>query len=743
MNEMPTNFTMKESYEWVIPEFKTGDHASSKKIYIKGVALFSDTVSKNSRKYVAEELVKSARTLVGKPITINHDDTRVVGNVIFAEPNEDRLEYIGEVNDWEYVQKLRDKFDASISEEEYLGKWDATPIEGVSVQADYLYNRCPECGEFFTDLGIFNSHMHELHNIRSNLTEPRGIVHNHLSLVEDPESPGITGTTVELWETANSGMLQLLETVTTIGAKLEAKTLKRAAITSDTRLAFGRTRTKPTISEQDEEPAQEPCPEGQHRNDAGECVPDEVEEQEECPEGQHMVDGECVDDEPEPVEEQLDKGCEEGFHPDPVTGECIPNEPLQEQEECPEGQHRDIDTGECVPNVVAEQEQAECPEGFHKDDQGECVPDEVPKDEAVALEIDAPSIVVEGVKYERTPDTVSIEELTLGEPFADYDSFEDCVAKNSGKDDPEAYCAEIQREAEPAAESLALKHTMEERELKWKHSMEALRKELTSTNDVASRNTAKINLLRKGTLEASRNQQRIAETVNTITANLQQIASRPNLAPEVNAKLKEIREQINASFATMTTHINDAMTASRADTAKRMATMESQMRAHKSTLTKQFNAEHTRVSSLFNTANARIKEIRGQIPPLAAQFKTGQDDVQKRIEAAMQRIVETTALVGEQKLDYERILDALEDKYQTATTPLKERIEALETENAELTEKQEAHDQKVKELKETHQIEKENLEAQIKPQYTAPQKSIEETDTNAEPAKKAWRQEAE
>jgi hypothetical protein len=38
-------------------------------------------------------------------------------------------------------------------------------------------------------------------------------------------------------------------------------------------------------------------------------------------------------------------------------------------------------------------------------------------------------------------------------PFADYESFEDCVAKNSNKDDPAAYCAVIQRKTE-RAESL-------------------------------------------------------------------------------------------------------------------------------------------------------------------------------------------------------------------------------------------------------------------------------------------------
>ena len=36
-------------------------------------------------------------------------------------------------------------------------------------------------------------------------------------------------------------------------------------------------------------------------------------------------------------------------------------------------------------------------------------------------------------------------------PFGEYESFEDCVAKNSDKEDPEAYCATIKRDLEGAA----------------------------------------------------------------------------------------------------------------------------------------------------------------------------------------------------------------------------------------------------------------------------------------------------
>jgi len=43
------------------------------------------------------------------------------------------------------------------------------------------------------------------------------------------------------------------------------------------------------------------------------------------------------------------------------------------------------------------------------------------------------------------------QEHKIAEPFADYTDFDDCVAKNSGKEDPAAYCASIQAKAESAA----------------------------------------------------------------------------------------------------------------------------------------------------------------------------------------------------------------------------------------------------------------------------------------------------
>lgn len=47
-------------------------------------------------------------------------------------------------------------------------------------------------------------------------------------------------------------------------------------------------------------------------------------------------------------------------------------------------------------------------------------------------------------------------------PFGEYSSFEDCVAQNQEADDPEAYCAEIQRRVEGKASAGIIELTREE-----------------------------------------------------------------------------------------------------------------------------------------------------------------------------------------------------------------------------------------------------------------------------------------
>jgi hypothetical protein len=435
-------------------------NAFGKKVAIRGKALHA-TISRNDREYIKEELIESGRSLARKYLDVNHEYSlwmsakarydsgetaipagvkpKLKGMVFDANYNHENgfVEYNAEVNHPEYVQKLIDR--ERMTEAAYVDKWGVKPIRYVSVDATYRF-----------------------HREKSGSLVPNGIIFNGLSLVEDPETPGVEGTSVEVFEIRETERVEaqlkilqnllrdkdvLTEVVGDAGERTlrrveevnetntdEQKAIKRFKLTEtewqdmtpEVRLSYlGR------LHEQDEE-----CPEGQHRNEAGECVPDEVTEQEECPEGQHRnEEGECV---PNEATEQ-DEECPEGQHRN-EEGECVPNEATEQDEECPEGQHRNED-GECVADEPITEQDEECPEGEHRNEEGLCVPDEAP--------------LPASIEITKLP-SLKVEELHLGEPFADYTSFEDCVAKNSEKEDPEAYCASIQQQTE-GGETLAAK----------------------------------------------------------------------------------------------------------------------------------------------------------------------------------------------------------------------------------------------------------------------------------------------
>lgn len=313
-----------ESFEWMTPEFKIVD-AGKNTIRIKGVAMKSDVVSRNKRKYIDEELIKSARTFIGKPVTINHDMTRIVGDIKWMEYNDGALEYLADIKKQPYVKLLRD---------------GSAEIKGVSIEANYLHNRCSKCGERFYTEEDFHSHMAGEHFIKTDPTsEPHGIIGQALSLVLSPEQPGYTGTSIQLMELYRKPVLRLLETVTNTKIEKEnyMKKLDGKAV-----LSTDFTKTVAELQEQEE--------------DHG-CAENETWDGEKCvakPEATEQEDG------AEPPAHPTEDGgheCEEGSHWDEVSGTCVPDEIPAE------------------PDKVIEQEAGLCAPGFHDDGAGNCLPD--------------------------------------------------------------------------------------------------------------------------------------------------------------------------------------------------------------------------------------------------------------------------------------------------------------------------------------------------------------------------------
>jgi len=191
-----TEFKIKESFEWLVPEIIDTVPVGKNTVRVKVRAARVNDVSRNKRKYVEEELRASARTWVGKPILVNHDPKRVIGDITYSAYENGNLEFLLNVNKAMYSKRLREKDPSH---------------KGWSVGADFFYMRCPDCGHRATSVEELTDHMKVNHLKHNFHWEPRGMMGTEISYVESPETPGLP-TETQLVETQN-GWLKLCETV--------------------------------------------------------------------------------------------------------------------------------------------------------------------------------------------------------------------------------------------------------------------------------------------------------------------------------------------------------------------------------------------------------------------------------------------------------------------------------------------------------------------------------------------------
>jgi hypothetical protein len=182
-----------ESYAGPILDFSV-QPTKKNHVKIRGVATPKDAVSRNNRKYVADELHAAARTWLEAPITVNHarwDDPKSrKGTVNWMEYNkeEGNMEYVADVWDRDMVSELR-----LYRENPKLSK-----IRGVSIEAEYLSLKCPRCEKEFSTEEAWADHMTNTENIHDALKVPHGMYGRALSLVVAPEIPGVADTRLEV-----------------------------------------------------------------------------------------------------------------------------------------------------------------------------------------------------------------------------------------------------------------------------------------------------------------------------------------------------------------------------------------------------------------------------------------------------------------------------------------------------------------------------------------------------------------
>lgn len=207
-DKLPEKTPIIESFSWAVPELMIIP-TDKNRIKIKGKAIPHETVSRNNRKYLDEELKMAARTFIDCPITVNHADWQQqknhVGKVTWMEydPTDGSMEYLGEVWNPATVAELRI----------YKENPKASKICGApSIEADFTHLACSKCRRRFTSEEAWRNHMEKDEFIKNLPLEPHGIRGRALSLVCAPEIPGVVGATLEICESAN-GYNRLVETV--------------------------------------------------------------------------------------------------------------------------------------------------------------------------------------------------------------------------------------------------------------------------------------------------------------------------------------------------------------------------------------------------------------------------------------------------------------------------------------------------------------------------------------------------
>lgn len=635
-------YKIKESFRWMAaPEFQivdTGKHT----VTIKGIAVRKGQVSRNKRKYVGEELQAAARTFIGRPVTINHapyekshpmyDGRKVAGHVDWMEYEDGCMEYRAKVNKQPYVDLIRS---------------GSVEVKGVSIEADYLFNRCSHCGADFYTVEEFSSHMENEHFIKNFDYEPRGMLGKALSIVLSPEEPGVPDTTLELAETAGyGGFSQLLETV--IKTKKE-KTLKKTTKPKKT-MPY---RTKRIV---------------------------EQEEDHGCAEDEHWNGEKCVKNEPV-AEQEEDHGCAEDEHWD---GEkCVKNEGVAEQQqedtiplEAPQAADITSETPEVVaPEVMPliEPEEAlpppplECGDGFHLEG-GECVPDEEvtavePEAEMPPAVSDAPSVEPTAVAIEVEVPKVRLPRiLRLGEPFADYSSFDDCVAKNPDKDDPAAYCADIKGKVEG----------------------ETVAKETAPSKDVYARLDMIHNLSKRNYRQGLKRDSQIAESVNLLNRAVAKLTQAlPTIPKAFNKPLKALAygsAQVNKNIAAELDKLSKQDKTTREYVATKVGqAVTAQAKANAKTL-REVKRVATAYNALSKSVNGKLLTLTATQKELAESIAVKTKDFEKILAVADRNaaeLLEHNKTLEQRVKEMEAEKTATEKKV-TETTKLMTRLENLE-----------------------------------------------------------------
>jgi len=290
----------KEAFEWVpnIERIKAYNKTNPETKIYAIVALHEmvtdpQNIGHGPRKYTSEELVKSARTLIGGFFNWNHTEDLKQGpnDIIDAEFSEKSnvIEAIGAITDKEAQEAIA-----------------SGRVKHVSIQAP-----APR----------------EIEVTNDGIQIPKGLIFEGLALITEGEVPGDPKSSIRLIETLGvrdsslNGQNTKTHSMPTdndfraVTLPSIIKALDESNLAPELKLGFG-AMARHTFSEA-EHPGE--CPPGQHMGPGGTCIINE----QECPEGQVMgPDGTCIVGEQEcPIGQE--RGPDGECHPVQSVGERL------------------------------------------------------------------------------------------------------------------------------------------------------------------------------------------------------------------------------------------------------------------------------------------------------------------------------------------------------------------------------------------------------------------------------------
>jgi hypothetical protein len=303
---------------------------------------------------------------------------------------------------------------------------------------------------------------------------------------------------------------------------------------------------------------------------------------------------------------------------------------------------------------------------------------------------------------------IASTKLRLGEPFAQYENFEACVAANQDKENPESYCGKIKHETE---EIVNLKANVKQITAKLNELVQEINKPVTLTlpevkmpQDDLSWKDSIVQVQEQFKAEI----EKVSETVKALP---QDDLGWKEVKPYDDTPLKEMIESSKYNDAP----IKELIEANRFNPAgleQKIVEVDAKITETSKTLDSKIAEVKTAIPTVYND-----QPIKEQITAIKPYDDTAIKTELAQAKEALKEITQLKETVAKQKQDFDALLDSSDKAVKEYFVDIKKQRESDQQKIKELENKiQEYEQKKVSETK-TLEVRVDNLEDKLQPEY--------------------------